>query len=110
PKTVITAPPARMPSTCVRPLDVVRAASAAARRLALRGDTGARPRAQIRLGELLHEHDAELHERLDPLHRARGGRAERRELFGEVAGADDDRPGGDRVLGVALVHVSAQDA
>src|SRR5215217_5255314 len=63
PNTVMTAPPARTPSTCVRPLGLLRAASAAARRLALRVDTCAPPLAQVCLGQLLPEDQRELPDR-----------------------------------------------
>src|SRR3954453_9710995 len=109
PKTVSTAPPARTPSTWVRPLVFVRAASAAFRRLALRCDTLARPPAQVGVGELLHEDDAELEYRPDALAGARCGRAEGRQLLGEVLRADHDDPAGDDLLGVALADVALQD-
>src|SRR3954451_6075572 len=112
PNTVITAPPARNPSRRVRLLGLLRAASAAARRLALRGDTGARPPSQVGLGELLHEDHAELHERAELGAEARPARAERRELLGEVACADDDGAAGHLLRGLvaALFDVAAQHA
>src|SRR3954447_4483209 len=100
PKTVITAPPARKPSRWVRLLGLLRAASAAARRLALRLDTVARPPSQVGLSELLHEDHAELHDRAELGADPRAGGAERGQLLGEVAGADDDRAAGDLLGGV----------
>src|SRR3954471_10685731 len=84
PKTVITAPPARMPSTWVRLLGLLRAASAAARRLALRVDTCARPPAQVRLGQLPAEDQSELAERGGLRPRTGPAGAERRQLLREV--------------------------
>src|SRR3954471_7115924 len=63
PNTVSTAPPARTPSRCVRVLGLLRGASAAARRAALRDGTGPRSFPQVGLGELLHEDHTELGER-----------------------------------------------
>src|SRR4051794_19959856 len=83
PKTMTTAPPARMPSRCVRLLGLLRAASAAARRLALRVDTCARPLAQVRLGELLAEDEPEPGDRSGLRGRSVAAGAERRELLRE---------------------------
>src|SRR4051812_18273935 len=96
PKTVITAPPARMPSRWVRLEGLLRAASAAASRLALRVDTGAGSLAQVGLGELLGEDHAELDERSELGPQRGPGGAERRQLLGEVDGPDPDDPGGQR--------------
>src|SRR3954468_12818934 len=102
PNTVSTAPPARMPSTWVRLLGLLRAASAAASRLALRVDTCARPPAQVCLGELLGEDHAELDERSQLCAHPGASRAERRQLLGEVAHADLDDPGADQLRAVVL--------
>src|SRR3954452_5694747 len=109
PKTVSTAPPARTPSTWVRPLDFSRAASAALRRLALRDGTRARPPAQVGVGELLDEDDAEARQRLERLAAARRGRAERRQLLGEVTRADSEDPAGDELPVLALRDVALED-
>src|SRR4051812_15866690 len=101
PNTAITAPPARMPRTCVRPVGREPACLAAFRRLSLRGDTGAPSLAQIRLGELLPEDHPEPHQRAELRAEARAGRPERRELLGEVAHADAQHAGGQ--LGGAVV-------
>src|SRR3954447_3638532 len=112
PKTVMAAPPARIPSTWVRLLGLLRAASAAARRLALRVDTGARPPAQVRLAQLPAEDQSELAERGGLRPRIGPARAERRQLLREVAHADLDDAGRDHLSGVivALGHVALQDA
>src|SRR5262249_956830 len=102
---VSTAPPARIPSTCVRPLASLRVASAAAfSRLALRGDTSTRSPAQVGLGELPDEDHAELDERAQA-----AARTERRELLGEVARADADDARGHQLAAV-VVDVPAQHA
>src|SRR3954452_13447781 len=77
PKTVTTAPPARMPSRWVRLEGLLRAASAAARRLALRVGTGAGSLAQVGLGELLGEDHAELDGRAELGAQRGAGRTER---------------------------------
>src|SRR4051794_32663251 len=110
--TVSTAPPASTPSTWVRLEDPLRAASAAARRLALRVDATTASLAQVGLGELSDEDHAELGQRAELLADARAAGPERRQLLGEVTRPDDDHPGRDhrrrRVL--ALGHVALQDA
>src|SRR3954454_13246313 len=88
PNTAITAPPARTPSTCVRPVGLVPAWLAALRRLSLRCDTGAPSLAQVGLGELLHEDHAEPGQRAELGPERRAARPERRQLPGEVLGAD----------------------
>src|SRR4051812_7511498 len=102
PKTVSTAPPARMPSTRVRLLGLLRAASAAASRLALRVDTGARPPAQVRLSELLGEDHSELDQGSELRAHPGASRTERRQLLGEVPRADLDDPGADQLRTVVL--------
>src|SRR5215218_174121 len=105
PNTVNTAPPARAPSRCVRPVGLVPACLAASSCLPLR--RGMRPPslAQVRLGQLPEEDDAELEQRA-------GAPAERGELAREVARADPQHAGGDelgaRLFG--LVHVAPQHA
>src|SRR3954468_1464407 len=88
PNTGITPPPAGMPSTWVRPVGREPACLAAFRRLSLRGDTRAPSLAEVGLGQLLHEDRPELDQRAELGAQARAGRAERRELTGEVAHAD----------------------
>src|SRR3954451_872849 len=76
-KTVITAPPARMPRRWVRLEGLRPAASAAASRLALRADTCAPSLAQVGLRELLREDRPELAERAELRARARAAGPER---------------------------------
>src|SRR3954454_680341 len=80
PKTVITAPPARTPSRCVRLEGLLRAASASASRFDLRVDT-LPSLAQVGLGQLLAEDQPELGQRAELGAEARAAGQERRELL-----------------------------
>src|SRR5215470_7909028 len=103
PNTAITAPPARMPSTWVRPVGFLPAWLAAARRLSLRDLAIAPTLAQVDLGQLADEDHAELDQPAelgaDP---AATARAERGQLLGEVLHPDAQDPGGDE-LGARLL-------
>src|SRR4051812_26710149 len=89
PNTASTAPPARIPRSCVRPEDSLPAWEAASSRLALRDVAIAPSLAQVDLCELVDEDHAELHEPAELVADARAAtRAERRELLGEVLHAD----------------------
>src|SRR5918999_2087614 len=105
PNTVTTAPPASAPSRWVRPDVLVPACLATSSRLALRRGMCPPSLAEIGLGELAEEDDAELDEPAEAP--AEGG-----ELAGEVASADAEDAGGDDLrAGLAgLVDVAAQHA
>src|SRR4051794_723444 len=108
PITVITAPAARTPSTCVRPVGLLPACCAAFRRFSLRGDTSTASLLEVGLGELLHENHAEAHERAELLARRRAAGSERGELLGEVARADAQHAAGQRLALLTLAHVALQ--
>src|SRR4051794_28123598 len=110
PKTASTAPPAKAPSTRVRPDEARPTCLASLSRFSLRPGMSA-ALAQIGLGELGHEDPAELDQRPELRAEVRAARAEGGQLLGEVADADPQHAGGHE-LGVRVVaglHVSAQD-
>src|SRR5262245_33938292 len=116
PNTAITAPPARMPSTCVRPVGLLPASVAALSRLSLRDLAIAPTLAQVHLGQLADEDHAELDQPAELGADAAGAaRAERRHLLGEVLHPDAQDPGGDQLgtavaafLDMALQHLRKQ--
>src|SRR4051812_21314118 len=112
PNTVITAPPASTPRTCVRPDGFLPASLAALSRLSL-GDLAIAPTlAQVDLCELVHEDHAELDQSAELGADAAGAaRAERGHLLGEVLHPDAQDPGGDQLGGrvTGFVDVALQD-
>src|SRR5262245_36982438 len=116
PNTAITAPPARMPRTWVRPVGFLPASVAALSRLSLRDLAIAPTLAQVDLGQLADEDHAELDQpaelRADT---AGAARAERRELLGEVLHPDAQDARRDQLRGrvaafldMALQHFREQ--
>src|ERR1051325_5095868 len=96
PNTVSTAPAAKKPSRCVRPVGLLPAASACFRRLPLLIAIAPPLREHVGLGQLTEEDPAEAYEGAELLADARPVGPERRELLGEVAHADPQHAGRDQ--------------
>src|SRR6188472_419400 len=100
PKTASTAPPAKAPSTRVRPDEARPTCLASLSRFSLRAAMSA-ALAQVGLGELGREDPAELEQRSELRAQVRAAGAEGGQLLGEVADADAQHAGGHQLgLGV----------